>query len=1679
MAVSSSAVGSLRPFNEKTDQPAAELFTFLSDATSRAETTALSREELEGLLKSLQGALRVISGSSETPSRASRLALVSLIEALSLQPDGRSEKLFLDLVTFLARIVDAKPAYKYKDLMHFVVAGLGTLAEVGTPQGALNILIMLNSCLKVTQADADRLTGYRAALLVAVAKAARRAGLSVLDREPTLIKSLWKCARSSLEDPAAIVASAAFDVLSQIRLPRDDPVHLYFKARGRPLVIASAARFLEAHGVPLERLIPLYPASPEIFFAMSLLVNSTTPLKLLVEIPENAKFTGEARVRARNDARQLVNIVFSKLSNDQLIEVAGTLVGLHSSSALECLEDAIQRLSESSGILALRTHTTVLQLISDESSPWLICVAALRCLSTLLAADPKLIIPTMEHGLRESEKEHGCSLQNAYLLGIALAATSRNAAVGSISLTSRTLALAAQAVRNENNDVSRCGWVLLSATMTLGHTVVRPYLSHFLNLWARAARNPAALTSIANFIRHNPVLMTADVSKKLAEILGDVWSTETRHSLRLLQCYDLLSSIAKADYYPASLVTKCVEILVGTSAKELSSVVCSEPDYILLDWHERSHASAAIEATINIAARTLPHQALRVQESLLDQLRSNVEAKSRKASQDLESVMTLRNVATLLCRTLKDKKGFASFSEPRIGRVVEDILNVLVTYDDPIVQSLTSDAYKSLAEVRISVGDGADSSLAISLLDSITNDLEPAGRKGRSKALGAVLAVRGLSGKFAQQAVSIMSSLVFDPHPAVHNGVLSGFELALSSIAPTDPQIARAILKTIYRSYQLESHGVEAGSALLSNAAFEDSPEDLMAKILAVTVASVGPELTGHLATLHRIQQLLSQLCRPNRWRTPLTVAQGWICAQELFYFAREAVAWPTMISQWITTISTPRVDGNLLNAALDGIHMLVRQQPRVLAGLDIERRLWVLIDREPKLDIPQKILVAWFERTRSDSRWLARLQSVVLKPRRIFTGEDTTEQSFGNTDAAADEDQSLGVSSDMANNELMSWEARCIAIDLLRSFIDNEVAGMSAKLLQTCSVARAAGDLIRTAFAAATSSIPSLQRGGLSLLDDIVCKLGDLRDPDFPQVSLLEQYQVQISSALTTAFGKDGAADAALAALDTCGTFIASKIYGSTDKLSRLFRVLKDSLDSFDSEFKLGDLNLSPNGCLVLQIAVLRTWAVIAVASYSSDELYSLVPHEILVPLWAKELRKYAFLCFEPEPVSANFLSESISQTEDAQLREVLMPVYRRCWLDYVGALTCENHVPRDEHEGEQTSLNKYSDPEVLFGLCFEALVHSHVNVAERSRVLTALNRILRDNPNLLIDEGVFTDFSAALARIAAIGTTTDQKLAISIASTLAQGSKETDESVDRLFELLQVATMPLRKLLPGLFGLESTPSADATLTGPTLNALIDISMKFRDVIQRDLWLCLVKVYDAIMNAPKPILKEASASYKRLLEILATSAEVDSTSKDLACDILRYTLSHLSDDTEVSLITGTAVLCTNYKSISDFPTLAYDFGRRVAACLESNDDSEMACQCAHAIFLAAVGQPMGDSFAQALIPSLMGNASKYPIAVCDMLVLFSGRQKDREWAYKSLSVTIPALLRLTQLEPDIEDRVRRRLLQLAMKHTNEFKEVLEGSTHTDKEEIQRLLVQPSITEENFEGEEIVLTSFT
>ena len=73
--------------------------------------------------------------------------------------------------------------------------------------------------------------------------------------------------------------------------------------------------------------------------------------------------------------------------------------------------------------------------------------------------------------------------------------------------------------------------------------------------------------------------------------------------------------------------------------------------------------------------------------------------------------------------------------------------------------------------------------------------------------------------------------------------------------------------------------------------------------------------------------------------------------------------------------------------------------------------------------------------------------------------------------------------------------------------------------------------------------------------------------DPDFPESTLLEQFQAQIGSALTPAFAADSSPEIAAEAISICAEFISSDIVKDVDHMGRLLKILVAGLVNIDGE--------------------------------------------------------------------------------------------------------------------------------------------------------------------------------------------------------------------------------------------------------------------------------------------------------------------------------------------------------------------------------------------------------------------------------------------------------------------------------------------------------------------------------
>lgn len=166
--------------------------------------------------------------------------------------------------------------------------------------------------------------------------------------------------------------------------------------------------------------------------------------------------------------------------------------------------------------------------------------------------------------------------------------------------------------------------------------------------------------------------------------------------------------------------------------------------------------------------------------------------------------------------------------------------------------------------------------------------------------------------------------------------------------------------------------------------------------------------------------------------------------------------------------------------------------------------------------------------------------------------------------------------------------------------------------------------------------------------------------------MTLLEQYQAQIGSALTPAFAADSSPELAAEAVNVCATFISTGIVTDIDRMGRILKLLVSALENFSSESEtasIGDLKgLSSNAQVMVKMSVFSAWAELQIASAEQTYLRDVLQPHIarLTPLWLASLREYARLRFEPDisSMGSSSLSGSLDTIYAALNRETLLKV-------------------------------------------------------------------------------------------------------------------------------------------------------------------------------------------------------------------------------------------------------------------------------------------------------------------------------------------------------------------------------------------------------------------------------------
>lgn len=958
-------------------------------------------------------------------------------------------------------------------------------------------------------------------------------------------------------------------------------------------------------------------------------------------------------------------------------------------------------------------------------------------------------------------------------------------------------------------------------------------------------------------------------------------------------------------------------------------------------------STEVINNAIHLFAFAFPLTPAKVQESILEQVRTFASAGSLQRDPGRKAAINV-NVATAVLATMRvavKETGSppGNVSNIAVERLLQDIVRDFVLDPDQYVRSL---GYAAVARLCNVYGNAFTNQEIKYLVDTIVGNREPSARAGCAMALGSIQTKVGgmAAGYHLKTILGILMSLCNDPHPVVHYWALEALSLASDAAGLSFAGYVPSTLGMLAQLYVSNTHHPEIPSAISMNLEMESSTIAAIAKCVDSLINVLGPDLQDTAKSRDLVFTLVGHF-QEEEDEAVQQAALG--CLEHLSLYAPGHMHFADYVKLLHGYLASE--NASLRDIAVDGLYNIMRRSPRdVLTQVDksFETQLWLVLDSVPSHDGIQNIIRNWIHQTclTETAMWLQRFQTVLKMTRaKVQEEEDQTKLAGGGLPDLRDEEvagfAAAGLDTkegkeNLASSEVepLRWQVTTFAMSCIHDLfliVAKDVAANGESGAQAALQSRIA-EVVRMAFSASTSSVLELRVWGLKIIGAVLKMFGKTPDPDFEEAMLLEQYQAQISSALTPAFAADSSPELASEAVNVCASFVAIGIVTDIDRMGRILKTLVSALENFskDSETaSIGDLaGLSSNAQVMVKISVYSAWAELQVASSEQKYLVEVLkPHiSTLTPLWLESLREFARLRFEPD-ISMTLGPPSLSGSPDtvyaALNRETLLQFYQDAWLKFVDAIASlieqdsefvfdaldgkESNGPGAHGANKNSGINYRDEPVafffVLFGLAFEALAirpgqgDSLATQEQTLDILQALKKILHPSVSghAIYRPDVFSETMDLLDRLALTEGLDVQSVIVDIARALCvshpsarrHGSEEGDlsEDIDQLFELTRIIVLVLSGVLPNLSEgnqpVRHAINEEAILLIRTsLNALVDAAEVFPSIIKTDLHACIIHIFATILATPgcqEIIVPQSLATLKRFVASMSGSRKI------------------------------------------------------------------------------------------------------------------------------------------------------------------------------------------------------------
>ena len=565
-----------------------------------------------------------------------------------------------------------------------------------------------------------------------------------------------------------------------------------------------------------------------------------------------------------------------------------------------------------------------------------------------------------------------------------------------------------------------------------------------------------------------------------------------------------------------------------------------------------------------------------------------------------------------------------------------------------------------------------------------------------------------------------------------------------------------------------------------------------------------------------------------------------------------------------------------------------------------------------------------------------------------------------------------------------------------------------------------------------------------------------------------------------------------------------------------------------------IGDLKaLSSNAQVMVRMAVFSAWAKLQIASTEQKYLKDVVKPHIarLLPLWLTSLREYSRLRFEPDisATTGNAPTGDLDDVYAALNRQILLSFYQEAWLSLVDAIASlidqdselafdaldGKHLPsaddedtngsRSEIDGSRrhdVGIDYREEPVafffVLFGLAFESLAvrstDDHTLAQQRHLdILQALKKILRPSVsgNAVYQEVVFAETMDLLDRMVLTESLSVQTIIVDIARNLclvhpssrhglvaeSVQAEGLTEDIEQLFELTRIIVLVLAGLIPGLSDtpvsgkLEGSDEA-VTLIRSALQALVDVSKVFPEIIKTDLHATILHIFVTILGTgicqasvvPQslPILRKFASSLRdnpsgEIIEqirnslgrmvIILRNAQRRETEASLPC--------------EKNCMLAITILLSSLSSVfPDDDPLVIRFVMELCESLETPPSSRIAAGCLNTLLTANIASDLlfSQGLAFLILPSNLEGIEDSKSVVGKTLTRWAC-QAESSQRLAAISVLSQVFLaRAIQIGPKSYPAMAARLLEMAGADGTVFRAIISGLQGEKKIKMEQIL---------------------